>query len=294
MSRLVLSLLLVVASLPACAEGRIAAVSRAPEFPAELAGQAEISRYALTQVRYGEPREGHAVLVFVTEDFLPKRQVKSEGMTRDEQPVSVLKLNAIRRFETGIYDYSMMRSVFLPIGPAGPTGDALKVTASVQDWCGQVWLQFNRRGGKTDVTGHSYFEAEGEESFSLDGAWWEDELWTRARLDPTGLPTGAVRIVPGAFPSRLDHQTPSVESASAKLEPADDGLLHYRLAYDRGGRVLELWVRSEAPYRIERFEERRGSSLVARGERTHTVLSPYWNQGGIRHDGLRADLGLDD
>ena len=32
-------------------------------------GKAELDRYALTQPRYGELRQGTAVLIFVTEDF---------------------------------------------------------------------------------------------------------------------------------------------------------------------------------------------------------------------------------
>ena len=33
------------------------------------AGKAEVSSYKLEQARYGEIREGNAVLVYVTEDF---------------------------------------------------------------------------------------------------------------------------------------------------------------------------------------------------------------------------------
>ena len=38
-------------------------------------GYAEISSYSLDQSRYGEVREGNAVLIYVTEDFLKKEQV---------------------------------------------------------------------------------------------------------------------------------------------------------------------------------------------------------------------------
>lgn len=40
-------------------------------------GQAEITSYTLEQERYGEMRTGTAVLIFVTEDFLPDAQVKA-------------------------------------------------------------------------------------------------------------------------------------------------------------------------------------------------------------------------
>ena len=38
-------------------------------------GKAELNRFELSQVRYGEIRKGDAVLIFVTEDFL-KDKVK--------------------------------------------------------------------------------------------------------------------------------------------------------------------------------------------------------------------------
>lgn len=276
-----------------CAHARVSSDARPLEAPPELVGQAEISRYALTQTRYGEPREGDAIFVFVTEDFLPETQVKYEGGARDETPVKVVKLNAIRRFRTGIYDYSLMRSVFSPLVAPTARGSALKVTASVQDWCGQTWLQVNRRGGALEVTGHSYFEREGEEAYRIDEALLEDELWTIARLDPTTLPTGELKVVPSVFSARLEHEKPAVAGATGAIDETDDGLLHYRLAY-AGGRRLELTIRRDAPHRIERFEEFEGTVSTARGERTHTVVTEYWNQHGRAFDDWRAKLGLAD
>ena len=39
---------------------------------------AEISRFTLQQMRYGEIHEGDAVLVFVTEEIIPALQVKAD------------------------------------------------------------------------------------------------------------------------------------------------------------------------------------------------------------------------
>ncbi|MEK6765191.1 MAG: hypothetical protein AABY49_03040 [Planctomycetota bacterium] len=71
---------------------------------------AEITRFELEQSRYGEIHPGHAVLIFVTEPFLPDIQVKSDYETSRGKSIPVLKLNFIKRFNTGIYDYSMMKS----------------------------------------------------------------------------------------------------------------------------------------------------------------------------------------
>ncbi|NJL73798.1 MAG: hypothetical protein HC892_00945 [Saprospiraceae bacterium] len=79
-------------------------------------GLAEVNSYDLQQSRYGEMRQGEAVLVFVTEPFSASKQVKLDDPERaGNDNVSVLKTNAIRKFNTGIYDYSMMTSVFTPV-----------------------------------------------------------------------------------------------------------------------------------------------------------------------------------
>jgi len=76
---------------------------------------AEITRFELEQSRYGEIHPGHAILIFVTEPFLSDIHVKSDYKSSRLKSIPVLKLNFIKRFDTGIYDYSMMKSVFTPI-----------------------------------------------------------------------------------------------------------------------------------------------------------------------------------
>ena len=76
-------------------------------------GKAEITSYEMEQARYGEIRKGHAVLIFVTEDFSKSKQVKLDNPQKDpEDAVKILKLNFVRKFITGIYPYSIMTSVF--------------------------------------------------------------------------------------------------------------------------------------------------------------------------------------
>ena len=118
-------------------------------------GSAELSRYTLRQARYGEYHDGEAVLIFVTEDFLPGPQVKQE---RGESPaaISVLKLNAYRRFFTGIYPYTLMTSSFTPASIE--SSRTLKVSSSMQEWCGNVYSQINRRADGLRVQLHSYFQ----------------------------------------------------------------------------------------------------------------------------------------
>ncbi|HSI78817.1 MAG TPA: hypothetical protein VK957_23185, partial [Lunatimonas sp.] len=91
-------------------------------------GEAEISAFDLTQYRYGESREGEAVLIFVTEDLSKKKQVKLDNpQDAGRDAVKVLKLNMTKSFTTGIYPYNMMLSVFSPVYLQS---SALKLTAS--------------------------------------------------------------------------------------------------------------------------------------------------------------------
>ena len=68
-------------------------------------GKAEITSYNLSQERYGEIRKGKAVNIFVSENFLPKEQVKADNVSKEN--ISVLKLNQTKNFNTGIYPYSV-------------------------------------------------------------------------------------------------------------------------------------------------------------------------------------------
>ena len=79
-------------------------------------GKAELTSYDLEQARYGEIHPGHAVLIFVTEDFSRSKHVKLDRpQSAGDDAVKVLKLNFMKKFNTGIYPYSMMSSMFTPI-----------------------------------------------------------------------------------------------------------------------------------------------------------------------------------
>ena len=154
-------------------------------------GKAEITRYALQQARYGEIREGDAVLIFVTENFLTDKQVKHE-FGDSQNSTSVLKLNFTKKFYTGIYPYSMMTSIFTPVDvDKYPT---LKVATASQEWCGHTYVQINSRKNKLDILLRSYFQGEGDENFQIDGDLLEDGIWTKIRLAPDKLPLGEITI----------------------------------------------------------------------------------------------------
>ena len=79
-------------------------------------GKAELASYDLVQNRYGEDRNGSAVLIFVTEPFSGEKQVKLDDPSTADA-VTVMKLNFTRNFTTGIYPYSMIIQIgFVTMG----------------------------------------------------------------------------------------------------------------------------------------------------------------------------------
>jgi hypothetical protein len=254
-------------------------------------GEAELNTYDIQQNRYGEMRDGEAVMVFVTEDFSKSKQVKLDnpaGAGKDK--VSVLKLNHIRRFTTGIYDYSIMQSVFTPVD-FEKHGNTLKTTTTIQDWCGHVFTQLNLDNDEYRVSSFSYFEEEGDEVRNMDAALLEDELWTRLRIAPESIPTGTAKVVPSTFFSRLFHQELSPKQAHIRIEK-EEGLSYLVLEYLHLERTLRIGFESVFPHKIVEWEETSRGKLVSSGKLKATLKSPYWRQNGNADEYLRDSLRL--
>ncbi len=292
--------LLALASLQACAEadgnaGQPVATDQNAFNDYWYAGKAEITRYALQQARYGELRNGDAVLIFVTEPFLKDKQVKYE-FGDDAQAVSVLKLNFVRKFYTGIYPYSMMSSIFTPVD--WQTLPTLKVTTSAQEWCGHVFLQLNRRDDGYRVQLRSYFQREGDRDFQVGAALLEDEIWTRIRLAPKSLPTGEIAIIPGTQFQRFKHIPLKVEKATATRRDEGDVQV-YAVDYPRLERKLTIRFERAFPHRILEWNEtyldgfgNRARMLTTRAVKTHSLRIDYWTKNKLSDSHLREELGL--
>lgn len=265
-------------------------------------GQAEITRYSLRQARYGSFHDGDVVLIFVTEDFLRNKQVKLESKWRPES-TPILKLNYVKKFNTGVYDYSLMASVFTPI-KLEELPRTLKVTASNQEWCGHTFLQLNLRGGNYEVHGYSYFEREGDEKFELPGVYLEDEIWTLLRISPKLLPQGDLQMIPGVLSARLRHRKLAPEAANASFVAVEKGfpgkdLKGYRLNYVKGERELTIVFENEFPYRIAGWLETyldgfgaNAKKATTRAVRTHSMPLDYWKRHNPEDLPLRKKLGL--
>ena len=115
--------------------------------------------------------------------------------------VYVLKLNNVLKFTTGIYDYSVMTSVFSAVEGFRGTKpfELMKVNLSSQEWCGHIFDEVRVADGGVRGALNSYFEREGLRSYSLD--------------------------IPEGFPERR----PSAHSNPGTQRPRDAGR---RIAFD--------------------------------------------------------------
>lgn len=251
-------------------------------------GEAEITSYKLEQARYGEIRDGKAVLVFVTEDFLPEVQVKADNYSDKNTPV--LKLNATKNFNTGVYPYSIMQSTFYPVAN---NQHAIKISASVQEWCGHVYAQLNNRE-EFEVFSHSYFQNDADQNFNIEKTLTENELWTKLRIDPNSLPVGELEIIPSMEYTRLRHKTIKAYNAIASLNNGT-----YTLSYQELNRTLKINFNTSFPYNILGWEETTVSgygasakTLTTKATKLESIKSAYWSKNHNADESLRDTLKL--
>ena len=264
-------------------------------------GKAELNGYGLTQPRYGAARTGTAVYVFVTEDFSDSRRVKADpGQHPATDVFPVMKLNAVRDFQTGIYDYNVLISTFLRVAPRWPVA---KVSFSSQEWCGHVWHQLLPRGGRVSGVFHSYFdgEADGTEDLELpvDGVF-EDALpvllrgWNGEYLKPGEGRT--VPFLPSLLWVRLHHRplawtTAKIVRAAKPSEvvvPAGRFAASVYEVQVADGRTLTFAVETTPPFRLVRQTGPEGEELVLKGS---TRLA-YWRLNGPGGEKYLKELGL--
>ncbi|MFY0599127.1 MAG: hypothetical protein JXR03_05615 [Cyclobacteriaceae bacterium] len=256
-------------------------------------GEAELSSYELKQARYGEMRDGKAVMIFVTEDFSTKTNTKADNPSTDN--ISVLKLNATRKFNTGVYPYSMMNSTFIPF-PSG--GNSIKVSTSSQEWCGHTYLELIDNGD-FNIQNASYFQSEAQKEINLKKDILEDDLWSLIRINPAELPTGKLKIIPSFFYLRFSHNDIKAYDCVVSLTEESENM-KYTISYPALERNLEIVFENQFPFRVLGWEDTyysgwgaKKQKLTTSGTLIKTIRSKYWNKNSNADEGLRKELGLD-
>ena len=265
-------------------------------------GKAEVNVYEVSQNRYQENHSGQLVSVFVTEDFLTDKQVKNERYV-NENSTWILKNIQLKKFTTGVYDYSLFNSVFTPIN-RNKFPKSLKVSASSQEWCGTMYTQFNLiLDTDYKVEHRSYFESEGDRVTRIKKSYLEDEVFTVLRMNPLLLPVGTVQLIPPANYIQLKHLQIKSYKAITSLIPYDkkeisgSNLMQYKIVYPELNRSIRIVFENKAPYKIMGWFEKFPSSFDGKSRTTSIILKtqkmlPYWRQNSLNDKYLREELGL--
>jgi hypothetical protein len=280
----------------------LASPCRAQDFWAHWGdGKAEIGGYRLTQPRYGVNRTGSAVLIFVTEDLSDSLRVKADpGKHPAADVYPVMKLNVVRHFQTGIYDYNVMTSIFARVAPGWPLA---KISFSSQEWCGHVYHQILPRGGRVGGLFHSYFdgEADGKDDLPLpEGGVFEEALPILLRgWNGEYLKAGESRtapFLPSLFESRLAHKPlawgkATISRASAPTDlrvPAGAFKVVTWTVAEEGGARVTYAFEAAPPYRLIRRSSDAGEEAVLLG----SSRLPYWQLNGPEGEKYLKEIGL--
>lgn len=260
-------------------------------------GKAELNKYELTQARYGELRQGYAVSIFVTEDFLLDKQIKLESDPAGRKYTSVLKLNLQKNFLTGIYPYTLMSSAFMPID-YGLYPNMIKTSSTVTEWCGQVFSQMNLIDTGYSLQEYSYFEREGDSKVALPKVATEESLFLKIRIAPQDLPQGEFLMIPSAFSRRLRHKPASALQAVSILSKMDS-VWQYIVKFKDDERYFTIDFQAAFPHKIlgwsETYKDGFGANakmLTTTAKLTHTYIDNYWQHNALGDTVLREKLGL--
>ena len=231
-------------------------------------------------------------MIYVTEPFLAEKQVKADRNNPDNIPV--LKLNATKKYLTGIYPYSIMSSTFYPVYD---NQHAVKTSLSMQEWCGHVYSQINNRE-KFEFTSHSYFESEADQNLSIEKNMLENEIWNKIRISPSDLPIGDFKMVPSLEYIRLRHKKFGAYDANASIESKGNTSI-YTISYPQLERTLAITFSTSFPYRVEGWTEEfksgfgpNAKTLETKATRLKSLKTPYWGQNSNDDLVLRDSLGL--
>jgi hypothetical protein len=267
-------------------------------------GMAEMNGYDLTYPRYGQLRKGVAVAVFVTETFSKSARVKSDpGRHSPADEFPVMKLNLVRDYQTGVYDYNDMVSVFGALSEVDgrPYGLPTKVSFTCQEWCGHVYSHVLFGRERAWHVSHSYFDGEADSARDIPfqgHASSEDALWLWARGIGAPLHRKPVKVpmLLSLETARTRHATLQVvpvelntETGSQTLRvPAGQWEVEVRTAKLSDGVVRRYFVEKAAPHRLIKWEATTGE----RAELLGSSRMKYWEMNREGGEQALQQMGL--
>ena len=260
-----------------------------------FSGKAEITSYDLLQERYGEIRKGNAVNIFVTEPFSKKHNTKADNNVNSN--INVLKLNATKKFTTGIYPYSVMTSTFIPVKTPN---SSLKISSSTQEWCGHEYIELTQKEDAFKISNSSYFQGASFKNKALaKNIVLEDDIWSKIRLTPENLPQGNFKILPSFVYLRFSHNKVKAYNVIGSISKEKNTSV-YTLNYPKLQRKLTITFENAFPYKIlewtETYQSGWGANkkmLTTKATLKKTLNIPYWAKNKNSDNYLRKELGLE-
>lgn len=267
-------------------------------------GQSELAGYDLTIPRYNQPRRGVAVTIFVTETFSNSARVKADpGKHAASDEFPVMKLNLVKDYQTGVYDYNEMTSSFVALQPVNgrAAGSPSKIAFSRQEWCGQTYHQLLFDATTIRAVRHSYFDGDADQQRELDYAVNgipEDALmhWARGMAAPA-LAAGESRAVP-LLPALVSMKGVDAKwitatlSRSAKPQsitvPAGAFVVEAMGVRMPDKQTRTFYVEQAAPHRIVKWE----SSTGEHAEMLKSDRMKYWQMNAEGYESALSRLGL--
>lgn len=239
-------------------------------------GKAEINFYNATIMRYGHPRDTKEIYhIIVAERHRTDQMVKADEWQRPDL-LPVLKFNFVLNFQTGIYTYHQMASIFFKQEDAR----VYKMTLTSNEWCGNTFKEIINFKGKHVLNFNSYFDGTGSGSYPLPD---EKDL-----VIYDGLPVQlrALKFEPGKIlkfkmlSKQIDNNVKKPQVSEATLEigspekidtPAGE-ILTYPVVVKHPKGEDRLWFEAEFPNRMIKWMTFDGSQYLLRA----TEKLQYW------------------
>jgi hypothetical protein len=275
-------------------------------------GRAELAGYKYRVTRYGARREGRCAMITVTEPFSASKYVKVDNPAANPKDTfEALKLNLVRDFQTGIYEYHTMVSLFTRSRDFTP----VKVAFTCAEWCGQVYEEEQFERGAVSGFVRSYFEGESR-TIRLPmraGGITEDDLFILLRgLRGDYLPPGRtkpVHLIASPFIRRLAHRSEAWLAADIArsrdpqrvVVPAGSFAAILYTVKIEDGRTGRFWVEASYPHRILKWAwtavPAKGAGRMAgdgldEGELIRSTRLPYWRLNRPGDERYQKDIGL--
>jgi hypothetical protein len=240
-------------------------------------GRAEIDAYEATIKRYGILRSLTAYLVVVKEDLSKTQLVKADPGHDPGDLRTVLKLNHVLNYPTGIYSYHQMASCFFDRG----TMDLMKLSLTSNEWCGNTYKEYTRRDGRGTLHVHTYWDNQAEATYELptgpDVVFYDAlPLWIRSLPQSAGTER-ALHLLP----SQIESKGPRPEARAATLVAArEEGIVvpagrfrALRWELRTAGRPPDVyWTAGDAPHVLVAWD--RGDGGAYRLKWTQRLA--YW------------------